>query len=163
MPNPELNINQDRFPLFEQLIEKIYNGLYSQGYFPEVYKQAHCALISQKLKYKLDKSETESEIESHQTKDLIYHDFITFIDNGEEYIFDPTYQQFLKKGTDSSAYPKYLIVKRESIKSELAKYPEFPKELYDLYDTSTKVDIAKQNQEPFEIASQEEFDKFFKS
>ncbi len=161
MPNPELNINQHRFPLFEQLIENIYDDLYSQGYFPEVYKQAHCALISQKLKDELDKFGIESEIERHQTKDLIYHDFITFIDNGEEYIIDPTYQQFLKKGTDSSAYPKYLIAKKDSIKSELAKYPEFPKELYDLYDTSTKVDIAKQNEEPFEIPPQEKFDQFF--
>ncbi len=161
MSSPEYYNNQNRFPLFEQLIENIYDELYQEGYFPKVYKHAHCALISRRLKNELNKFEIESEIERHQTEHLIYHDFLTIINKGIKYIVDPTYQQFLKKET-SSTYPKYLIVKKESIRSELVKYPEFPVELYDLYEDFTKVDIQKQNEETLKIGSQEEFDRFFK-
>lgn len=152
------------FPLYEFIVEEVYEGLVKDGYFEDLYKQAHCALISSMICEELVLFNDSAKVERHRNDQLISHDFVVFWFDNQKYILDPTYQQFYSNQIDTSNLSKYLLVKETEHKDKL-KEINFPKDYFSLYNSSTQVDLHKEQEidNSFEVPPQELFDKFFKN
>ncbi|MDO8521990.1 MAG: hypothetical protein Q7S08_01735 [bacterium] len=56
---------------------------------------------------------------SYHRRDADTHDFVFFDNRGEDWIADPTWQQFLKKS--DSALPHVLLCRKDSLRQELMR------------------------------------------
>src|ERR1700722_17986690 len=84
----------------------------------EMFAAPRCEDVSSDLRDELVQQGVDATLATYAGWDITSHEMVSFMQDGEEWIADPTWQQFLEKPNSSA--PHVLICKKSELSEKLA-------------------------------------------